>query len=348
MTPFAALYAIVLAARHLLYNFGILRSYSFDFPVICVGNLAVGGTGKTPHTLMIANLLQKKNISVIAIISRGYKRKSKGFQYVKIDDTTNIAGDEPLLMKRRMPNVIVAVCKNRIYAINRIRTDFPDVQAIILDDAFQYRKLNAGLKLLLTSYKRLPSHDFLLPIGGLRDLRSRRQYADVVIVTQCPSTMYPIEHNVLLKNLKLFPYQRSYCTLYRYLQLVSLSTNNEVKIMPNTIVIALAGIANANAFLAHINKTFNVQQTLLFRDHHHFGKCSLQKIKRALQKYPDSIIITTEKDAMRLLHCGLSTSELNRIVYQPIAVEFLRDDEINFSQLLLQYVQTNKSPSTFC
>jgi tetraacyldisaccharide 4'-kinase len=339
--PFTTLYAMTLAVRHFLYNVGILRSCSFDFPVICVGNLAVGGTGKTPHTLLIANILREKNIR-FAILSRGYKRTSKGFLYIKSDDTAATAGDEPLLMKRRLPDDIVAVCKNRISAIRRIKTDFPDVQAIILDDAFQYRKLNAGLNLLLTPYNRLMTQDLLLPLGRLRDLRSRRCHADIVITTQYPSAMQPIDHKVLLKNLKLFPYQRNYCTQYRYLPVVSLLVNNEFVMHEHSEVIAVAGIANPQGFLTYVKNRYKVIETIIFGDHHRFGKRSVRKIRQALQKCPDAVIITTEKDAMRLLSCGLQATELARIAYQPIEIEFLMDEYVNFSQNILNYVKTNK------
>jgi tetraacyldisaccharide 4'-kinase len=331
----------------MLYNTGVLRSYSFDFPVICVGNLAVGGTGKTPHTLLAAGMLQKENIA-FAILSRGYGRRSKGFRYVELCDTADAAGDEPLLMKRRMPHAIVAVCKNRVAAIRRIKSDYPQVRAIILDDAFQYRKLNAGLNLLLTPYRRLMTHDFLLPIGRLRDLRACRHRAEIVVTTQCPHSMLPFDFSVLQKNLKLYPYQHSYCSAYRYLPPVSLVSGMAADIVDGAKIIALAGIANPDGFAEHLKNAYNVEQTLFFGDHHRFGRHSVQKIEHAMRKHPDSMVITTEKDAMRLLHCGLCVDMLRRIAYLPIEVEFLRNEYVKFHQLILNYVITNKRIGVFC
>jgi tetraacyldisaccharide 4'-kinase len=347
-SPFVALYGIVLVVRHTLYNWGILRSYAFDFPVICVGNLAVGGTGKTPHTLLIANILLKENIT-FAILSRGYKRRSRGFLYVKTDSSAAHVGDEPLMIKRRLPNAVVAVCKNRIQAIRRIKQDFPDVQAIILDDAFQYRKLNAGMNLLLTPYNRLMTQDALLPLGRLRDLRSRRYHADIVLATQCPPTMLPFDFNVLKKNLKLMPYQQFYSTIYRYSSPVCLTSGEKAALTRDAVVIALAGIANPQAFVHYLHSNYKVVQVLIFSDHHYFGMTDMLKIRRALRNNPNACLVATEKDAMRLLHCGLQDAELQRIVYQPIEVEFLRgEDSFNFQQNILNYVKSNKRISVFC
>jgi tetraacyldisaccharide 4'-kinase len=345
--PFVALCGIALSVRHALYDWGILRSHTFDFPVICVGNLAVGGTGKTPHTLLIANILQKENIE-FAILSRGYKRKSKGFRYVENTASATEVGDEPLLIKRNVSDAVVVVCKNRVRAIRRIKQEHPEVRVIVLDDALQYRKLNAGLSVLLTPYNRLMTHDTLLPAGRLRDLSSRRHKSDIVIATQCPDTLQPIDFNMLQKNLKLYPYQQLYCTRYLYSIPVSLATGKEVVLQKNSSVIGLAGIAHPQPFLDYLKKSYTLAHFFVFADHHHFAGKDVQKIRLALQQRPDSFIITTEKDAVRLLDCGLHNDELQRIVYQPIKIQFLKDKQVNFSQNILYYVRENKTIGLFC
>ena len=345
--PLAALYGTALAVRHTLYGMGILRSRTFDFPVICVGNLAVGGTGKTPHTLLTAGILQNENIP-FAILSRGYKRTSRGFRYVECASNAAEAGDEPLLIKRRLPNAVVAVCRRRVQAIRRIRRDHPEVQAVLLDDAFQYRRLNAGLSLLLTPYSRPLMRDALMPIGRLRDLKHRRHKAEIVITTQCPPALQPIEFKILQKDLKLYPYQRIYCTSYRHLPPLRLADGAELMAQGSPII-AMAGIARPQPFVEYLKQHCKVAQTLIFPDHHRFGRQSVQKIRQALHRTPNAVIITTEKDAVRLLNCGLNEEEIGRIAYLPIEVEFLREeDKLNFYQNILNYVKSNKNIGLFC
>ncbi|GHT12271.1 tetraacyldisaccharide 4'-kinase [Bacteroidia bacterium] len=338
---------MVLSVRHILYNLKILRVHTFDFPVIGVGNLAVGGTGKTPHTLLIADILQKNNIS-FAVLLRGYKRKSKGFLYVENSSTAAQVGDEALLIKRRMPQAIVAVCTNRAAGIARVKREHPTIQAALLDDAFQHRKVNAGLAVLLTPYRRLMTQDALLPIGRLRDLPWRRHHADIVVATQCPNGLQPIDFKVLKKNLKLLPYQQQFCSTYQYLPPVQLTTGNEVVLGKDTQVVALAGIAHPQAFYGYLQRTCTVQRTLTFADHQHFGKLACAKIRHILQKYPQAQLVTTEKDAMRLLHCKLEPEYIQRIVYQPIGIKFLKEESSIFTQNILHYVKTNKGISLFC
>jgi tetraacyldisaccharide 4'-kinase len=345
--PFVVLFGIALHVRHTLYDWGLLRSRSFDFPVICVGNLAVGGTGKTPHTLLIAEIMQHNNIQ-FAVLLRGYKRTSKGFRYVETTDTATVIGDEPLLIKRNFTGATVAVCKDRASAISRIKQDNPGIAAVILDDAFQHRRVNAGMSLLLTPYDRLFTQDMLLPFGRLRDLSQRRRKADVVVVSRCPETLKPFDYKVLHKNLKLLPYQQMYCTYYRYTAPVLLSTGSEATLKDGDSVIAIAGIANPQPFIEYMAKKYKLQRTLVFADHHRFGESSVKKIRQALAQYPHASIVTTEKDAMRLLCCGLRAEELQRVVYQPVTINFLEDKQDKFSQNILDYVRTNKGSSIFC
>ena len=214
--PLSWLYGIGVCLRNKLFDWGWLRSKSFDVPVICVGNLAVGGTGKTPHTEYLIKLLQKNGVNV-ATLSRGYKRKSRG--YVLADDKSNVRqiGDEPYQIKNKFPNARVAVDENRCHGIEQLlKLGNPTVEAIILDDAFQHRHVKAGLNILLTDFHRLLCDDALLPAGRLREPSSGKNRAQMVIVTKCPDDIKPIDFNIIAKRLHLYPYQQLYFSRFRY------------------------------------------------------------------------------------------------------------------------------------
>ncbi len=336
----AGLFWLVVNIRHLLYSWGIFKSQEFKILTICVGNLAVGGTGKTPHVQMLAQLFTEQGIR-FAILSRGYKRKSRGFLYVEVGSSAREAGDEALQAKRRFPNAIVTVCENRAYAISRLQKDFPDLQVVILDDAFQHRKVQAGLSIVLTTYDNLATKDYMLPLGRLRDSANQLPRAEMVIVTKCPQNLRPIDFNILEKDLKIRPYQHLYFTAYASGEYVHLSSGKAEKPEAKS-ALALAGIAKPQPFFEGLKKDFNVVQAFKFGDHHRFTKCDVKRLEKALIAHPQSIVVTTEKDAMRLADTPMREALREAIYYQPINVEFLNKGQTCFAQKIMSYVRENK------
>ncbi len=326
--PFAILYGFIASIRNFLYDKGILKSYSFDFPIIAVGNLSVGGTGKTPQIEYLIRLLSPK--FKVATLSRGYKRKSKGF--ILADSTSNatILGDEPFQFYKKFNNVQVAVDVDRKNGIEQLLSQTNKPEVILLDDAFQHRKVNAGFYILLTSYGDLYSDDFILPSGNLREDRSGARRANLVIVTKCPENLSIDEQNQIKSKLKLNPNQELYFSFIDYDDAVysedKVIKMNEIK---NVTKLLLAGIAKPTPFLEHFKS--NKEDWLIFPDHHHFTEKDLLDIKNKLQ---NKIIITTEKDFVRLK--GRIPSE--QLFYLPIRCSFLSESD-NFDKTILNYVE---------
>jgi tetraacyldisaccharide 4'-kinase len=341
--PLAALFWLAVCIRHCLYDWNFLRQREFKFPVICVGNLAVGGTGKTPHVLLLLQILAEHGIAA-AVLSRGYKRRSKGFRYVEANDNADSSGDEPLLIKRRHPNAVVAVCADRAAGIERIVAEHPTVKVVLLDDAFQHRRVKAGLSIVLTTYDRLATHDYMLPLGHLRDLPSRLRHADIVVVSKCPPTLKPIDFNLLAKHLKPCPYQLLYFSSYRYAQPILLSPSDTPQAAPplGSEVIAVAGVANPQPFFAQLQHHFQLLQTLTFSDHHRFSRRDILRLESLHESYPQCAIIATEKDAVRLAHLELSASLRSKLYYLPIDVQVINNNLQCFTQKIINYVTANK------
>lgn len=339
--PFAILYGFITSIRNFLYDKGILKSYSFDIPIIVVGNLSVGGTGKTPQIEYLIRLLSPKY--KVATLSRGYKRKSKGF--VLADSTSNpeILGDEPFQFYKKFKNIQVAVDADRKNGIEQLlsHTNKPDV--ILLDDAFQHRKVKAGFYILLTSYDDLYSDDFMLPTGNLRESRCGARRANLIIVTKCPSNLSNEKQNeikrfLLRRTRGQSPNWRSndkkkkqklYFSYIDYDEFVY-SEDKILKVseVKNVDKFLLAGIAKPEPFFAYL-QTQN-DEKLVFPDHHHFSEKDLLEIKN---KVKNKLIITTEKDYVRLIG-KLPNSQL---YYLPIRSSFISLSD-NFDKTILNYV----------
>jgi len=321
-------YAFILWLRHKCYDWGIWKHVSFDFPVLSIGNITVGGTGKTPHTELILRLFSKT--VPMAVLSAGYKRTSKGFRYVTISDSVSEAGDEPLQIKRKFPEVVVAVNKNRIAAINRIRQDHPEVRLIVLDDAFQYRKLKPSYSILLSDYHRPYTKDQLLPFGRLRDLPSQASRADMIIVTKTPQEISSEERENQMKILKPKPNQHLLFSRYTYgcpspLYPCHLERSERP---PTSAVIAITSIASPSPFLQEISKHTTILKHLKFPDHHNFTKNDILQINSLCVKHPGIPIFTTEKDAIRLLESPtLSQDTKTALRYIPVQVEWCSTSE---------------------
>jgi len=325
--PFSILYGFVTSIRNFLFDKGILKSYSFDLPVIAVGNLSVGGTGKTPQIEYLIRLLSDNY--KVATLSRGYKRQSEGF--ILADKTSDALqlGDEPFQFYQKFATIQVAVDANRKNGIEQLLSQLNPPQIILLDDAFQHRKVKAGFYILLTSYRDLYCDDFMLPTGNLRESRSGAQRASIVIVTKCPSNLSLTEQNKIKKQLNLTPNQSLFFTFIAYDDVVySEKQTLRVEEIKSLDKIILAGIAKPESFFAHLKQEND--ECLTYPDHHHFSESEIQEIKK---KANHKIIVTTEKDYVRLKGSILS----DQLYYLPIKSTFLSDGD-NFDKNILDYV----------
>lgn len=325
--PFAILYGFITSIRNLLFDTGILKSYSFDLPVIAVGNLSVGGTGKTPQIEYLIRLLSDKY--KVATLSRGYKRQSEGFVLANSTSDALELGDEPFQFYQKFKNIQVAVDANRKNGIVQLLSNSDSPEIILLDDAFQHRKVKAGFYIMLTAYGDLYCNDLMLPTGNLRESRSGVQRANIVIVTKCPSNLSLEDRKNIKKHLDLSPDQSLFFTFIEYEDVVY-SEEKTVKVseVRSMDKILLAGIAKPESFFAHLKK--GDDECLTFPDHHHFSESELQEIKK---KAGDKIIVTTEKDYVRLKGSVLS----EQLYFLPIKSSFLSDGD-NFDKNILNYV----------
>lgn len=328
--PFAVLYGFVTSVRNYLYDIGIFKSHTFDIPIIAVGNLSVGGTGKTPQIEYLIRLLSNKY--KLATLSRGYKRKSKGFVLADADSNAAVLGDEPYQFYQKFPEIQVAVDANRVNGITQLLSQNEKPEVILLDDAFQHRKVKAGFYIMLTAYDDLYCDDLVLPAGNLRESRAGVERADVVIVTKCPPQLTLMQQKEIKPRLRLNPRQQLFFTFIAYDGFVY----SEEKRIPTEELatvdkLLLAGIAKPESFFAYLQAAQNA--TMVFPDHHDFTQQDLEKIK---EKATNKIIITTEKDYVRLK--GKLPKE--QLFYLPIKTSFLSNQE-DFDKTILDYVGTS-------
>ena len=357
LLPLSWCYGLGVKFRNSLFDAGILKSQVFSTPVISVGNITVGGTGKTPHVEYLVRLLQEK--LHVAVLSRGYKRKSHGFLLAKADTTMHEIGDEPYQMKQKFPDITIAVDKKRTRGIRRL-TDEADKPAdvILLDDAFQHRYVKPGINILLVDYQRLVIYDELMPAGRLREPIRGKDRADIVIVTKCPTTLTPIDYRVLTKEMKLFPYQQLFFTTLQYDSLRPLFPKEAKRSSAGTHfpemlngqnILLLSGIASPRQL--HEDLTEKAPQAILhelsFPDHHYYGKKDIQRINETFEALPTPrLIVTTEKDAARIANVqGLSDDARKSIYVLPIKVTFMLDQEQLFNEKIISYVRKNSRNS---
>lgn len=306
-----------------------------DVPTVCVGNITVGGTGKTPHTEMILRMLQEAGRGGLAVLSRGYKRKSKGFQVVQADSTAAFAGDEPLQIKRKFPALTVAVDKNRVEGCRKLVEDGADI--IVLDDAFQYKKLHASLNIVLVSYLRPLDRDCLLPFGRLRDLPSRIADADIVIVSKCPHEMDPDERGLWRTRLGLREDQPLFFTTTEYDAPVPVWPGEaDPRYTYSKSVILFSGIADDTPLRAHLSDTYRIVEAVKFPDHHAYTRGDIRQIDVAVREHPTSALLTTEKDAARVLDCrDVPAAIRQRLFAVPVRATFVDEaDREAFAQRL--------------
>ena len=350
LLPFSWLYGLGVRLRNHLFELGILKSRSFDIPVISVGNITVGGSGKTPHVEYLIRLL--KGNCKVAVLSRGYKRKSKG--YVLADGETRMKdiGDEPFQMKTKFPDIHVAVDKNRCHGIDMLTNEeaTKDTDVILLDDAFQHRYVKPGINILLVDYHRLIIYDKLLPAGRLREPQSGKARADIVIITKCPKDLKPMEYRVIIKAMDLYPYQQLYFTSFDYDSLRPVFGEGERPldgISGNDNILLLTGIASPKQMVYDLREYSKNITQLAFPDHHQFTKKDIERINTAFAGMPSpKMIITTEKDNARLAGMeGLSDDVRRNLFMLPIRVKFMLGQEEDFNNKILGYVQKNSKNS---
>ena len=339
------LYGWFVGLRNLLYDEHLLHAFEPALPTICVGNLAVGGTGKTPHVEYIATFLQKAGYQV-AVLSRGYKRRTVGFIEADQEATASTIGDEAMQLKRKHPELIVAVCEDRLIGIARLKKRHPELQLVILDDAFQHRRLKAGFNILLTQADRLYVEDHLLPLGRLREQASGSFRANMVVVTKCSPTIQPIEQRLIDTKLALPPSKPLIFTRMRYLPLVPVFESEAAKkdLAAGQRVLLLTGIAQPHYLLEHMQALGAEVVPLNFADHHAFSPKDILDIESIFRSRHCDLIVTTEKDAVRLRECANIPKQLIPFFYaQPIQVEFLSHDEQTFNNTILDYVRKSTS-----
>ena len=349
LLPLSYLYGIGVGIRNQLFELGILKSRSFDLPIISVGNITVGGSGKTPHVEYLVRLL--KDHVKVAVLSRGYKRKTKGFILADGDSTVQDIGDEPYQMKKKFPNIHVAVEKNRCKGIDYImeQEETKDTDVIILDDAFQHRYVKPGINILLIDYHRLIIYDELLPAGRLREPKEGKSRADIVIITKCPADLKAIDYRVLTKAMNLFPYQDLYFTRLEYGTLKMLFGEETMTIhdLKDLHVLLLTGIASPKQMIVDLNPLCREITPLSFSDHHAFTTNDIARINQMFEEMPEpKIIITTEKDATRIEHLeGLSEAVRRHLYVLPIEIKFMLEQDSTFNLKILSYVQKNSRNS---
>jgi tetraacyldisaccharide 4'-kinase len=339
LLPISWLYGGIIWLRNKLFDKNILKSASFNFPVICVGNLATGGTGKTPMTEYLVRLL--KNNYNTATLSRGYKRKTVGFAIANEETTALEIGDEPMQFHQKFPDVTIAVGEERIVAIPQLLHQRPDTEVIILDDAFQHRQVKAGLNIMLTDYSNLYTRDFILPAGDLRDVRSSSKRADIIIVTKCKAGLTETEKKHIIAEIKPAARQQVYFTTIIYSKPYHLFTKEIINIEPDYGILLVCGIANPKPIKEHLAKHADSYDMLRYPDHHIFHSNDLQDIRQHFKKINsvNKVVLTTEKDAVRLQKFEQELTDFPIYVI-PITHQFLFNEAASFNEAVTGFIKT--------
>ena len=346
LLPLSWLYGVAVSLRNELFALGILKERSFSIPVISVGNITVGGSGKTPHVEYLIRLLQ--DYIKVGVLSRGYKRKSHGYVLAVDNSTMRDLGDEPYQIKQKFHDIYVAVDKNRCNGITRLTHDkaTSSVGVILLYDAFQHRYVKPGLNILLVDYHRLIIYDRLLPAGRLREPLNGKQRADIVIITKCPRDLKPMEFRILTKAMDLFPYQQLFFTTIDYGTPQALFSDKTTSLNKYNVLL-VTGIASPEQMENDMKHKCRSLTSLAFEDHHLFNTKDEQRINNAFERLPSpKIIVTTEKDSTRLVNLnGLTTEVRDAIFVLPIKVKFMLNQGELFNNKIISYVRKNSRNS---
>ncbi|MBT4414641.1 MAG: tetraacyldisaccharide 4'-kinase [Polaribacter sp.] len=331
--PFAILYDLITSIRNFFFNSGFLKETSFQTPIIVVGNLNVGGTGKTPQIEYLVRLL--KDVYNISVLSRGYKRKTKGFVRLNENHTAKDVGDEPLQYFKKFSKITVAVDENRVEGVNNLVQQIaPEV--VLLDDAYQHRKIKGSFYILLTKHDDLFTDDFLLPMGNLRESRAGANRADLIIVTKCPFDLKEVEKNKIKRKLQRYK-KEVYFTTISYADKTSGSQQLSLDDLKNIEVLLITGIANPNPLLEFLTKKEIKFTHLKFSDHHHFSSREIEEIQQKFEAMSaaNKLILTTEKDYTRL------SRKLKELSFLEIKTRFL-DGENKFNAIIKSHIQQNR------
>ena len=349
LLPFSWIYGSIVRFRNWLFDMGLKKSKSFSIPIISVGNITVGGSGKTPHVEYLIRLLHDK--AKIAVLSRGYKRKSHGYVLAEESTTMPEIGDEPFQMHQKFSDIYVAVDAKRARGIENLQNDeaTKDVDVVLLDDAFQHRYVKPGINILLVDYHRLIIYDKMLPAGRLREPLSGKNRADIVIITKCPKDLKPMEFRVLTKAMDLYPFQKLYFTSIYYDTPKGVFEEKQIELdkLQDYHVLLLTGIASPKQMEHDLKPMTKDITNLSFGDHHSFKGKDIDRINDTFESMPEPrIIITTEKDAVRLRETeGLYEKVKSNMYELPIKVSFMLDQQDNFNEKIISYVRKNSRNS---
>lgn len=350
--PFSMLYGLIVWIRNTLFDYNIIGSTEFPIPVISVGNITVGGTGKTPHIEYLVELL--KNLFSVATLSRGYMRKTRHFILADSGSEVREIGDEPVQIKQKYPGIHVAVDRRRVNGIRELMSRVPDLDVVLLDDAYQHRSVKPGLSILLINFNRPMSEDRLLPAGRLREQPYEKRRANIILITKCPDRLKPIERRLIVKDLKLFPFQHLFFT--------KLSYRKPLPVFPDTPdpldlsrmkaakprILMVTGIAGPRLFKKHLRGISTRITEMNYPDHHAFSERDIERIQQSFHEMEgeEKLLFTTEKDAVRLRNfTGIDASLRQRMYYVPVGIEFLNEDTENFNNMIINYVRNNKRNS---
>lgn len=347
--PFTLLYGLIIAIRNFLYDSKVFKQHDFEVPVISVGNITVGGTGKTPHAEYIISLLKKQ--FNVAYLSRGYKRRTKGFLLASRNSGVSEIGDEAVQIKQKFPEITVAVCEKRVQGIQKLINDKRfDIDVIVLDDAFQHRSVKPSINILLVDYTQPIFDDDLLPAGRLREPCHSRFRANFIIYTKCPAMLKPIDQRVIKNRLDIRPYQNLFFTSIVYGEItpaekgVKLFTND----MRKHAVLLITGIANPQPLIDYLTPQVGEIIHLAYADHFHYNSNELIKIKENFDtiESAEKIMITTEKDMVRFKSVNEKPiGFIENLYYIPIEIKFLDKTKDLFNKRVMNYVTENRSNS---
>lgn len=337
--PFALIYGFVVWLRNRLYDSGFYSAVEFSIPVINVGNLSVGGTGKTPHVEYLVRLLQYR--FGVATMSRGYKRRTQGFQLAGEKTNALQIGDEPMQYHLKFPELAVSVAEDRMTGIPQLLYRRPEVEVVLLDDAFQHRSVKAGLNLLITDFAKPYYEDFILPIGRLRESRKAAGRADVIIVSKCPAGLTESEAAAMRKRIAPLPHQQVYFTTLRYGKPYDFYTGEPASV-EGAAALLVCGIAKPGPLIAELERRCRLVHTLSYSDHHYFLKKDLEEIRSTFSDWKEDgrIVVTTEKDATRLhLYRDLLLEAGLPVIVMPVEVEVLLGEGHSFDARVLTFVE---------
>jgi len=345
--PFTLLYGLIVYIRNLLFDFNIIKCKEYSVPLISVGNLNMGGTGKTPHVEYLINILKKENFK-IATLSRGYLRKTEGFIYATQKSNAIEIGDEPLQYFKKFSDIIVAVDEKRSNGIDKILKEHPETQVILLDDAYQHRKVKAGLSILLTDYYNPFYNDYIFPSGKLREQRKNAKRADLIIVSKCPKILSPLTQKSITESIRKYSEKQILFSYIDYGELIPLNSFSIPQNISNYSVILFSGIANPYPLEEFLQNKCNKLDIIRFSDHYQYKEADIQKIINHYNKIlaKNKIIVTTEKDAMRIKDTVLVNFFVSLpLFYIPIEIKFNFGTSKKFDNIIINYVKRNQSNS---